>query len=823
VVGTPTLNDFPAGKTTTYTYSKGLPDERLNHNLLSVTDAKGQTYLTNEYSPSTSVLDINFDRVTRQILGGPNDIIDVTYAEIAPAPANNFAVLEVVTNDRVGNVRLDHFNDLNLLVLSRDFTGRAIPNLPTQVTWTVQNLPGPPLRSSDPPWYDAIYEWNGDALPTRIVHPEQNETRFVYDAFHPDRRSQRNVLEVQQDPGPRGGLQSLIVDLFLYDDSLSGFGSNFVTHHTDGRGATTVNQYDSNGNLLKTTHRLPSIVNDYTYNSFGQMTSHTLPDDGTGTRRVDIHTYYTPIDVCRNGYLQDSIIDSGGLFIARTHQPDCLGRVEREVDPLGNDTILDINALNQIVRETSREVTPGGVRYERDFFYDANDNLVRIDTQNVDENGVLDPSNEHFTNILEYDILDYLIRTTEESGAFVVTRVPPQLDATGLPDSEFVTTKFEYDANRNRTHIHSGEASEGRQPTNTITWLYDERDLVFELIRAESDPEQSSTRYNYDGNGNVIRIEQGREAAGLGGTVREHTRTYDGYDRVVVGEDPMGNQTFYDYDENHNVVRSELQGELNDNVGAASNTRLHESLYFWDPMDRPFQFVTLHFDPVTQVAIGDGQSVFEATWADAGLLLDTTDDLFNSVFFTYDTAHRPKIKTDAKGNSVETFYDSNSNVVRVLTTELSDGGNPAQQFERTSTYDGLDRLTGAVDGVGNTSTYEYDSRGNTVLAVDPVGNTSRFGYDGLDRLISTTHDLTDTGDGSGSLIGAITIQGVWDDSDRLVAEVDANGNQTEYTYDALDRLIFEQFPDTTTFMHTFDSHHNKTAVLDPSGTLLVSD
>ena len=36
VTGTPTLNDFPGGKTNRYTYSEGFADERENHLLLSI-------------------------------------------------------------------------------------------------------------------------------------------------------------------------------------------------------------------------------------------------------------------------------------------------------------------------------------------------------------------------------------------------------------------------------------------------------------------------------------------------------------------------------------------------------------------------------------------------------------------------------------------------------------------------------------------------------------------------------------------------------------------------------------------------------------------
>ena len=42
VTGTPNGNDFPAGKTVTYTYSTGYADPHLNHKLLTITDAQGR-------------------------------------------------------------------------------------------------------------------------------------------------------------------------------------------------------------------------------------------------------------------------------------------------------------------------------------------------------------------------------------------------------------------------------------------------------------------------------------------------------------------------------------------------------------------------------------------------------------------------------------------------------------------------------------------------------------------------------------------------------------------------------------------------------------
>ena len=40
VSATPNGNNFPNGKTTGYTYSKGFADQNLNHNLLTITDGR---------------------------------------------------------------------------------------------------------------------------------------------------------------------------------------------------------------------------------------------------------------------------------------------------------------------------------------------------------------------------------------------------------------------------------------------------------------------------------------------------------------------------------------------------------------------------------------------------------------------------------------------------------------------------------------------------------------------------------------------------------------------------------------------------------------
>lgn len=830
VVGTPHGNDFPSGKTTTYTYTTGFEDETLNHNLLSVTDPKGQTFVVFEYAGTLAPADLEYDRVSRLTFGNPGEVLDFVYTPLVPAPATNNACLKVTVNDRVGNVEESLYDGGNRLVVRREHTGRADPSLPTDLDLLI-NPPGPPLRATDPPVFETRYEYDADSRLVRLVEPNQNETTYVYDAVHPLRRSQGNLLTVTRLPGPLGGDQPVIQETFEYDPVIN-FGSNFVTRHVDPRGNETTHQYDASGNRTHTTHRIPSIVEDYEYNAFGQMTRHILPDNGSGCRRVDLYVYYPIVDP-QYGYLQSLIVDAtdpvacpGPHFdLTTTYEYDSLGRRTRVIDPLGQDSLFEFNALDRVVRELSRETSPGsGIRYETLRFYDANDNVVRVDTENRDESGVLQP-NTHFTTIYEYEILDNVVRSCEEKGA-------EQLD--GLDDdcgdvdgNEFVTTEFEYDGNRNRTLVRLGEAANGNDPDNTERCEYDERDLVFREIRGQGAAEQSTTEYDYDGNRNRVRVAQGTEAdsapAYPGDAGRIWLREYDGYDRLLRLTDPMDNVHICEYDAAGNRVVHRFRGERVDVLGGGLNVRLYEESCDYDGMNRMTECRTEHFDTSTQLPIGDGLATRSCTWSDCSQRLSCTDDTGNTTLYLYDTANRCVGVTDPRGNTCDYTYDSNSNMVQIVETDKSDLGNPDEVFTTTYVYDGLDRRVRVLDSVGNQTDHAYDSRHNLVLEVDPRGNTRRCVYDGLDRLVAVERDLTDTGDGGGLVIGTAITGYEWDDSYRCVTFTDANSNATTYEYDSLSRVTRCVEADGTDRTHAYDAHDNRIQETDANGTVIVCE
>src|SRR5439155_13287642 len=88
VTGTSIGNDFPGGKIVSYEYTSGfdeIADPRLaalNHNLVAITDPKGQRYLVNQYGENPDSYD--FDRVIVQQSGRADQVYSFQYEALNP-------------------------------------------------------------------------------------------------------------------------------------------------------------------------------------------------------------------------------------------------------------------------------------------------------------------------------------------------------------------------------------------------------------------------------------------------------------------------------------------------------------------------------------------------------------------------------------------------------------------------------------------------------------------------------------------------------------------------------------------------------------------
>ncbi len=769
VTGTPNGNDFPAGKTTTYCYSTGFADERLNHNLLRIISARGNVVLINRYSPTTRRTDLYFDRVVRQVIDGQK--IHYSYQRLA-APGAVHATIK----DRAGNVEEHSYDAPGRLIRRREHTRG--------------------LRPTDPSYYDTFYQWNPNALLTRILHPNGNVTRFTYDSMNPDPRSRGDLLEHRRIAGPPGGDQARIIETLTYDPTF-----HRMTSRVDGRGQVWTYTYDpANGNLLAIDYPLVTtgvdgggtqmIREEFQYNGSGQVTLHTNAGCCDGS---SISYSYFGTDT-QKGFLKSKTVDQGGLNLMTSYTYDAVGNLVTVTDPNGNVVQSVRNALNQVVRK----IDPAPFLYETDYFHDLDDNVVRVDVQNVDDLGQVQ-SNTHFTTTYAYDSLDRRIREERE------------VDSVGS-----VAKEFEYDLSGNVTLIRFGEAVNGTQPANVLRTFYDERDLVWLEIRGEGDPAASTTQYDYDGNRNLVAQREGLES-----NPRVHQYLYDGFDRRIQHVDPMGNVRTWHYDAGGNTTSSRQEGEQNDLDGGAANVLLAETMFGYDEINRRILQSDLHFDPATQAPFGDGFSTRRSYFDSQSRMTRSEDDNAFSTTYQYDSAGRVSIVTDPEGNTASFDYDLNGNVLQETRTWISDlTGLPAYTVTTQYQYDTLDRLVWKSDNLANTTQYFYDSRSNRTRTIDPRGNTTALSYDGLNRLIATVRTLTDTGDGSGTMIGEINTIQTFDDSSRLTSQTDDNGNTTAYSYDALDRRIVVDHPDCTSRQFFHDVHDNVVQQVDANGTVV---
>ena len=841
VVGTPNGNDFPDGKTVSYTYTSGHADGRANHLLLTVVDALGQVPLHCDYD--LDPLSPTFQRCVA-FQRGAHPPACVTYMPQAASADNRYATMRCILNDAIGNVSEASFDIRNRCVAERAYTGRAVAGLPVT---DAANRPTGKLRETDPNVFETTYAWNRDNRLSEACLPGGNVLAFVYqaelDALTPARKRGdcRSVRERAPTPvdvdgdglpdvaerirtyeyDPRFGSETVVrkgathlcpqcphpgfSDLTSRDDESvrnDGFTvemAGFITSETDPRGNVTTAEYDAQGRMGRITFKAKEGATlartyEYAYDAFGQLTAITHAPDHNGHRRVDTYAW-------SQGQIAQCVVDAGpgGLALTTVFEHDARGNTTRVVDPRGNDVLAVYNALNQPV-STPRQTQGAtfGERVRTTFFYDANNNLVRIDRENRGPDGAFDETQPYWTTTYEYDILNRPTQIAHEAAHTL--------------QQSMVTNQFVYDANGRLALHRLPEAVGGAEPDNIVAYAYDERGLPFSELRAPGTGLSARDVFDYDANGRLVRSRR-IDAE----TTSQTTFAYDGFDRRVRVVDAMGNVVTRSFDLADNLVYEHTDGEIGDAPGDKGNRTLAETRHVYDDLDRRIASISAFFDVVTELAIGDGEATTTWTYAPNGLLTSVMDDNGANTAYTYDRAGRLASVVDAKGNVTSYARDACGNVLATTQTDLSDVTAGRQIYSKTFTYDALGRRITAADGAGNTVSNAYDACDNRVSVTDPLGNETSYVYDGLGRVTATLHY-----DGARSRGITINTTHVEYRNNRLVASVDANGNTTAYAYDACDRLTQTTHADNTAESLVWSPRSNVARYVDANGTVITN-
>jgi RHS repeat-associated protein len=569
---------------------------------------------------------------------------------------------------------------------------------------------------------------------------------------------------------------------------------------------------------------LQPVVTTYAYNDFGQITMMVDPE-----QNVTTYTYYPARDpngdgivdnpagnTTTGGYLKQTTVDSASnpsrdsgsnptpTSIRTVYMYDAVGNKTREIDGRGIATDYVYNQLNQVVQvvqasahgllaaDPTEPIALTDFRYVERFFYDANNNLVlsqvedRGNTSNVDGNPpaadlpVYAPNPDpvggaaFVDTVYKYDILDHRVETVQE----VSNGASP----------EFLHTRYRYDPNGNQvlTILPEGNAN---------STIYDERDLVFESSRGETDlppltllsPTDPTTydvrggetcqcvHYRYDANGNVIETvnddDSDLSSANNDPTLGPGDRTryiYDGYDRRTSVVDSVGDQAVYQYDPAGNVIRTSQFGP----TGGPSPTS-----------DGP----AILAQPVSSLGAIQSSNLVNSN------LLAATETSYDELSRPYQTSRVlfvNTIPTTRAPDVAEGAGDVGKGNLTPGQTQAIPGVSGVTILGRVSTrteYDRDSRMVFQVQDDLDTSRAIYDGANRVIKTIDPEGNTVETAYDDDSNVIEKRE--TDVSQVPGVPNEVFLTTNFYDGLNRLQETVDNLGRTTDYRYDSRNNLV----------------------------------
>jgi len=678
------------------------------------------------------------------------------------------------------------------------------------------------------------FEYNADGWQTGLIDPHNNRLVGVYDS---------NGRMISSTDG-RGG-----VSRFQYNtdghvvratnpmDGVRQFGhdgNGNVTSFTDENGGTWRYEYDERSNLVSVIDPLNNIVR-YEYDAAGRLIAiisatgirqeyqydldGRLVESKDGEGNISIYEYDAMSQLTK-------VVFPDGTFVENEY--DALGRLIRFTNEMGEVTEYFYDASSQLV--TFKNAIGAQTHFEYDlagnltkvtdalgamtrYEYDANFNLISVTDALGD------------TTRLVYDELNRLVTTTDARGALTRYEYDANDNIISVTNPDGGVVRYEYDLNDRVTSINDGFGTinivydamgnilRTTDPLGNVTgMLHDalgrnigvtmpdggeikyEYDADGRLISAELKVDGTSsvavTRYFYDSNSRVIRVED----------ALNHSRTfeYNALGQIVAETDENGRRSQFSYDAAGNLVR------FTDPMGSLTE-------FGYDALGR-LVYETM---PRGNIHSEASRTIYE--YDALGRVTAVTDALGNRMSFTHNALGQVLTATDALRNVTHYEYDANGNVVK--TTDAL--GNVS-----TFRYDSMNRLVGVDTPDGLTRLYTYDTRGLVTRIVDPGRGESFSVYDAAGNLVQQTdangnvtqyeHDPLGRVSGIAFADGR-NVRFAYDLSGQLVEMVDWTGT-TSIERDLLGQITKVTDPNDMEIGYTWDPAGNRASVTAPDNS-----
>lgn len=379
------------------------------------------------------------------------------------------------------------------------------------------------------------------------------------------------------------------------------------------------------------------------------------------------------------------------------------------------------------------------------------------------------------------------------------------ISASGITHSSGTSISFTRDASGRITHVTdpagksnvytydaAGDLVSFKDRENNTTSFTYEPTIPHHLKSIVDPLGRNAVRNEYDASGRLLRkIDTNGE---------EIIYTHDLTARAETVRDRLGNETRFEYDARGNVLKQRdalnhettFSYDVNDNMLTETNALGKTTTYTYDAQDNK----TSVTDPLGNRT--------EFTYNLQGKVLTTKDARNNTTTKTYDTAGNLLTTTDANGGVTTNIYNPFSGK---LVTKRDALNNPT-----TFTYVG-NYVTKQTDAQGNETTFGYDANGNrnsqTVKRTNALGQiesiTTSSEFDDVNRLVKTI--FAD---------GTFT-RTEYDELGMEKATVDQAGRRTEYEYDALGRLSKTTYPDGKFEESTYDEEGRRLTGKDRAG------
>ncbi|MFZ6781381.1 hypothetical protein ACO0LD_31530, partial [Undibacterium sp. Ji83W] len=522
--------------------------------------------------------------------------------------------------------------------------------------------------------------------------------------------------------------------------------SDRLTQSTDENGNITTYTYDDADRLLTKTLNMTNgqpLVTSYKYDAFGHQVEITDPENRT-TRLVFDH----------KGQLLQSVSDPNGLNLVTEYNYDETGKTLK-ITQRGNANVVTsiqsytYDALGRRITESQ----DGGVTINRQYQYDANNNVISIiDAQGLASFYAYDSQNRQILNI---NAAGNIVRTTYDANGRItqVRRYASTINTANISRPADSATLLALIPSLN--------------VNDQVSYRYYDKDGRMTI---EVSAIGEITTYAYDGEGHVVRNTK------VATKITLPPPADFSLSSVPFSALDLGNSYSYDV-AGHLGFKIDTNGSVTgyvyDKVGNLTTTTVFVSKL-----------------GVNDVAVGARADV-------VNLLMDSKKSAEDRVERrAYDEANRLIYIVDAQGHVSQNVYvglhlaqtvqygdtiainSSDSNTIKNAI-----GINAAIQSIVGFTYDKLGQLLtkSITDSSGKTQVYSYNSLGQLLSFKDVTGVTWTYTYDTRGRRSSE------------SLDGGLTISRSYkyDASNNFISITDAQGNATHYAYDNQNREILK--------------------------------